>query len=76
MYSKEELKSMDKDIKVKKFLKLIFREFDEDEEYIRIFQNDETRNTPATTVITKFFNDIDGVVNYVTSGAKYNKNKI
>jgi hypothetical protein len=44
MYSKEELKAMDKDIKVKKFFKLIFRGFDEDEEYIRIFQNNETRN--------------------------------
>ena len=74
MYSKEELKAMDKDIKVKKFLKLIFREFDEDEEYIRIFQNNETRNTEATEIKTKFFNDIDSVVNYVTSGAKYNKN--
>lgn len=74
MYSKEELKSMDKDIKVKKFLKLIFREFDEDEEYIRIFQNNETRNTEATEIKTKFFNDIDSVVNYVTSGAKYSRN--
>jgi hypothetical protein len=74
MYSKEELKSMDKDIKVKKFFKLIFREFDEDEEYIRIFQNNETRNTPATETKVKFYNDIDSVVNYVTSGAKYNKN--
>ena len=40
IYSKEELKEMDKDIKVKKFLKLIYRDFDEDEEYIRILQND------------------------------------
>ena len=55
MYSKEELKSMDKDIKVKKFLKLIFREFDEDEEYIRIFQNNATNNTEATEIKTKFF---------------------
>jgi len=76
MYSKEELKSMDKDIKVKKFLKLIYRGFDEDEEYIRIFQNNETRNTSATETKVKFYNDIDSVVNYVTSGAKYNRNKI
>lgn len=74
MYSKEELKSMDKDIKVKKFLKLIYRDFDEDEEYIRIFQNNETRNTSATETKVKFYNDIDSVVNYVTSGAKYNRN--
>lgn len=74
MYSKEELKTMDKDIKVKKFLKLIYRGFDEDEEYIRIFQNNETRNTPATETKVKFYNDIDSVVNYVTSGTKYNKN--
>lgn len=74
MYSKEELKAMDKDIKVKKFFKLIYRGFDEDEEYIRIFQNNATNNTSATETKVKFYNDIDSVVNYVTSGAKYNRN--
>lgn len=69
IYSKEELKEMDKDIKVKKFLKLIYRDFDEDEEYIRIFQNDNDNNCKE-----KYFNDIDSVVNYVTGKNKYNKN--
>ena len=68
MYSKEELKEMDKDIKVKKFLKLIYREFDEETEYIKIFQSTKENFNE------KYFNDIDAVVNYVTSKVKYNKN--
>ena len=68
MYSKEELKEMDKDIKVKKFLKLIYRGFDEETEYIKIFQ------TTKENFNEKYFNDIDAVVNYVTSKVKYNKN--
>lgn len=68
MYSKEELKEMDKDIKVKKFLKLIYKGFDEETEYIKIFQ------TTKENFNEKYFNDIDAVVNYVTSKVKYNKN--
>lgn len=69
MYSKETLKLMNKDIKVKKFLKLIYRDFDENNEYIRIFQNDNDNNMKE-----KYFNDIDSVVNYVIGKNKYNKN--
>lgn len=69
MYSKETLKLMNKDIKVKKFLKLIYRDFDENNEYIRIFQNDNDNNMKE-----KYFNDIDAVVNYVIGKNKYNKN--
>lgn len=70
MYSKEELKKMDNVVKVKKFLKLIYRDFDEENEYIRIFQNNERKQFNKT----QYFNDIDGMVNYVTSNAKFDKN--
>lgn len=74
MYSKEELKQMDNDVKVKKFFKLIYREFDEENEFIRVLQNNTTRTEESTENKTKYFNDIDGLVNYVISTTKYNKN--
>ena len=70
MYSKEELNNMDKDIKVKKFLKLIYRGFDEENEYIRIFQNNDRKEYSKVN----YFNDIDAVVNYVTGNNKFDKN--
>jgi hypothetical protein len=48
MYSKEELKSMDKDIKVKKFFKLIFREFDEEIEIVKPVVQSDVIYTQAT----------------------------
>ena len=69
MYNKNELQQIHKDIKVKKFFKLLYRDFDEDNEYIRIFQNDNQGNCKE-----KYFNDIDSVVNYVTGNNKFNRN--
>ena len=69
MYNKNELQRIHKDIKVKKFFKLLYRDFDEDNEYIRIFQNDNQGNCKE-----KYFNDIDSVVNYVTGNNKFNRN--
>lgn len=65
--------NIDKQIKIKKFFKTIYRDI-EPEEYIRVFQNNAKRSIDSTYSKVQFFNDIDKLVTYASNKYLYTNN--
>lgn len=61
---------LDKQIKIKKFFKTVFRDIDFKREKIRVFQS----NKDNTFNKVRFFNDIDELVSFSTNKSNYNLN--
>lgn len=58
---------IDTQYSLKKFFKLIYRDIDFKEEYIRVFQNNNTYKKESTYSKVLFFNDIDELIKFSTN---------